>query len=529
MLGRVPTAIARVLANPVWLLAAAAAVPIVAFQHPPIMDAPNHLARIWLETQNPLPGVLGKAYIVDWSRASSNILVDLLGAPLLRLIGLNAFWVVVTALMVLGPSLAAIFIARQLHGRDNPWQALALSTAWGQSTISGFISYTLAIGLALGFCLLNLKLARFLDGRVRCLICSLEVLAIYLTHPFGVALFFAFAFAMLLGPDLRAMRQLTRGRVLAAFGGYAVMILPTIAYIALHRGNSPLELSPIDYRGVVSHLVSLVSPFFAYDESVELALFAVMASCCLVAVWRGRLAFHAGLLVSVLLLGVLAMLIPDGVGNASLLTRRFPLMAALLLCIAARRKDPDAAPRTNWLALACALVILAHNALIFGVWRQREADYAALVDVSKRIPAGSKVLVAVADVPPGSALPPGQYVHSFFIRAHLPALLVPLSASYIPNLFAVPGQQPLAFSASFARLQAQMATIPTDAEIRARTPPFAQDRYLEAWECDFDFVVMMKPDPTRAPLPIPYAQRVARTPFIDLDQIDRPATCGKAH
>ena len=520
-----PTGILNCLRNPVWLLVTAAAAPIVGFRHPPIMDVPNHLARIWLETRQPLPALLGQAYIIDWSRASSNILVDRVGAPLLEMIGLEAFWVLVTALMVLGPALAAIFLARHLNGRHNPWQALALSTAWGQSTVSGFLNYTLAIALALGFCLLNLKLARFLDTKLRCLIGALEVLAIYLTHPFGVALFFAFEFAMLIGPDVGGVRQLTPRRILVAFGAYAVMLLPTLGYIALHRSSSPLELTPIDYRGVVSHLVSLVSPFFAYDERVELALFAGLAGCCLVAVSRGRLTFHTGLLVCALMLGVLAMLIPDGIGHASLLTRRFPLMAALLLCIAARRTDRPGAANTDWFALSCALAILAHSGWIFLVWQQREADYRALVAVAKHIPPGSKVLVGVASVPAERGLPRGQYVHGFFIRTHLPALLVPLSASYIPTLFAIPGQQPLAFSAAFQPLQANLASIPTDADIGARTPPYAQDRYLEAWECHFDVVVIMKPDPTRAPLPIPHARLVVSEPFIDLLRVARPARC----
>ncbi|MFC0205078.1 hypothetical protein [Novosphingobium soli] len=524
------------------LLVLASALPILLYRHPPLMDVPNHLARIWLEAQPGLTGILGQAYAIEWSRASSNILVDLVGMQVTRLFGLDAFWLLVTVLMVLGPPLAAILISRRLNGRDNPWQALALSAAWGQSTISGFMNYSLSLALALFFCLLNLGPARTLGFKARSLLKSVEVLAVYLTHPFGVGLFFAFEFAMLLGPDVDGIRRLTARRIAAALAEYALVVALTLVYIAVNRGNSPLEIDPVDYRGFMSHIVSLVSPFFAYDGAVELPLFAVIALCVAIAALRGAVAFHAGLFVSVVILGVLSLLIPDGIGNASLLTRRLPLMAALLICIAVRPRGTGSFGTGSVgtgpvgtgpvrighrLAMVCGLAILAHAVWILHVWRAREHDYADLQQAARLIPANSKVLSVVRqpDAAPNRWSEPGQWVHGFFIRSHLPTMLVPLSRSYVPSLFAIPGQQPLVFTEAFGPLQAQIANIPTDRDLAARTPPFPPDRYLDAWECDFDYVLMLRPSRRDRHVPVHGTRLVLESDFVDLMKVDRPPRC----
>jgi hypothetical protein len=510
-----------VLKNPLVLLLAAA-LPIAFYRHPPIMDAPNHIARVWLESQGGLTGLQGEAYVVDWSRASSNILVDLVGAPLMRAIGLDAFWVVVTLLMILAAPLAAILISRDLNGRNNPWQAMALCAAWGQSTISGFISFSLSVALALGFSLLKLKLRKHGGFAVRVLIDAVAVLLLYLAHPFGIVLFLAFEFAMLLGPDTAAMKALTKRKVVMAFGGYAMSILPTLAYIALNRGNNPLDLSDMDYRSVVSHVVSLFSPFFAYNPIVEVALFAVIAISVAVAIGKRRVAFHTGLLVSVAILGALSLIIPDRIGTASWLTRRLPLMAALLFCVAIRNRD-ESQEKSEPLALLCSLAIVFHAAWVMFIWREREQDYVDLVEVSRAIPASSMVITGETTGPPSSWDDPGKYVHGAFIRAHLPALLVPLSRAFVPILFAVKGQQPLHLSSRFERLQSQLAAIPDERGVLSTE---SSDQVVETWKCDYDYLLVLKHDAgARYARPLKDTRMISTSNFADLLKIERPATC----
>ena len=95
---------------------AALAVPLLVVDLPPLLDYPNHLARLFLLAGGLRDPVLARMYAVNWA-VIPNLAIDLIGPPLIRVFGLYAAGKCLIALALLLPVLGSVAYSRAVFGR----------------------------------------------------------------------------------------------------------------------------------------------------------------------------------------------------------------------------------------------------------------------------------------------------------------------------------------------------------------------------------------------------------------------------
>lgn len=502
--------------------------PILIWPFAPVMDLPNHMARIWLEAEKPLTGIHAQAYIIDWTNTSSNFLADRIGIWLLAFHSLRVLATGLLWLAIVGPALGVALLSRLLHGRFSIYGCLPMVAIWGQSMASGFVSYSLSLVMALAMVMLDLLILRKSAWWLAGLGKALSLILIYISHPFGLLLYGAIDIAIAYGSKIRPTAAEMTASAIALIRSYAIPVLVLAAYGALNMGSNPVGKNFVMYGDIQSHVVSLVSPFIAYHEPFELVLLLPVLVALAVAWRRNEAGLHGGLVLATVGLWIGALLIPDAIGDGAWLTRRLPLMAVLTLSLSLRPRRVDGALVTGLLVATIA----AHVGWIGWVWSQREGDYRDLATIAQQIPANSKVIVARNAGIPRRWSEPGVYIRSRqYVRRHLPALLVPLSHAYIPTLFSIRGQQPLRIAPAFQPLSVESSSIPTISDLHRHKSEEGNDIYLTAWECDFDFLLILEQDRDgRQEEAFPTVHLVADTPTAHLYRLDRsaPASCAPA-
>lgn len=508
---------------------ALASLPILLVAHPPVMDFPNHLARIGLLAGGLADPLLGAMYRVDWAQASTNVAVDAIGVGLARMLPMPAVSTLLMLAMILGPALAGALLHRRLCGRASAWVAIFAVTAFSTTAVAGFLSFqvSLAAGL-LAAALLHGRLSRPLDWRTLALhiaVCSL----LLLIHPFGLLLYAATAAGIVVGPQrlwpVEAARLTAAASRIALLAVGAALPVALLFLLAPHPpGGSTGTLWPdLGYMLHPARIArTMASPFITYRYSVD-GLFVLLTAAAVVAAmasWGARL--HWGVLLAAAAVGSGGIWAPLAIGDASWLQQRFAILAALMLFAAVEPGEGLPGWRHAILLLVLATAV-ARVAWIGSVWHARAQDAGDVVAVGRALPAGAALIVVQQDTPEALQRITGRYLQGGVFDPelagrHLPALLVGERRVFLPTLFTIPGQHPLSVQPAWASRSVTSSPIPRPA---ALTTPSYYDPYALHWRRDFDYLLLIGADqPAATPLP-PGLIPVARQGYAALYRIPR--------
>jgi len=511
------------------IVLALAALPILLVAHPPVMDFPNHLARIQLLAGGLAEPVLGSMYRADWAQASTNVAVDAVAVGLARLLPFGFVSTLLMLAMILGPALAGAALHRKLVGRASGWVAIFAITAFSTTAVAGFLSFqvSLAAGL-LSATLLHRRLTRAFDWSTIALHVATCALLL-LIHPFGLFLYAATAAGIVLGPKplwpLGRARMIGAGLRIALLAVGAVVPVALLFLLAPHPpGGSTGTLWPA--LGYMLHPLRIVhtmaSPFVTYSYPID-GLFAAVTAVAVVAAMLVKGArLHWGVILAAAAIGSGGIWAPLAIGDASWLQQRFAIMAALMLFAAVEPGDA----RPGWRRAIVALVVvtaLARLLWIGSVWRERGQDAADVLAVGRALPAGAALIVVQQDTPEAEQHVAGRYLQGGVFDPelagrHLPALLVGERRVFLPTLFTIPGQHPLSVQPAWASRSVTSSPIPRPA---ALTTPSHYDPYALRWRRDFDYLLLIGADqPAATPLP-PVLIPVARQGYAALYRIPR--------
>ncbi|HEY2753059.1 hypothetical protein [Phenylobacterium sp.] len=491
------------------LLLAFAAVfaPIVMARVPLLLDYPNHLARFWLLSGGDRVAPISAMYRIDWSRASTNIGIDLVVTALGKFLPYQAVGKLIAIAALAGPPAGAALLNRMVFNRWHWWQLSLPILAWTTTALMGFLSYQIALALALFFACLEPALAkRPMLGVAMRMACGAAIL---LFHPFGLLFYGALLAALAIGPGWRdifvqaRLLQIARGLAVAA----AVVAIPAVLLYTLastppgaHVGDHPFLIwtSPTPY-----HLIlTAASPFASYGLSVDALFLLPLLAICGWAAWVRRLNAHAGLFVVGVLTAILALMTPGVVGDAGYVDRRFPLMAALMLFASLQPQPTRRFAGVVWLAAVLLIVDLGKSSWIASIWSAREGDVRSIERALGATPPGSAIFTVQVMPASVKVAPVGRYLAGIVGNTsestlrHMPALVVPERHAFIPTLFTVPGQQPLRVLAPWSNLAVPSSAVP-DAHVLDGHPTKSDlkaDPYLADWRRSFDYVLVIGAD-----------------------------------
>src|SRR5258708_14116308 len=122
--------------------------PLFATAVPPLVDYPDHLARMWILLHAKDIPALASNYIVDW-RLSPNVAMDLVVPSLARLMPLEDAGRLFVALTMASLVLGTMTLHRALYGRIGLWPLASLLFVYNSVLYWGFVNFLFTLGLAL--------------------------------------------------------------------------------------------------------------------------------------------------------------------------------------------------------------------------------------------------------------------------------------------------------------------------------------------------------------------------------------------
>jgi hypothetical protein len=484
--------------------------PILVADVPPLVDYPNHLARLWLEGGGADAPPLSSMYRIVWDGVT-NIGIDLVASVLVPLCGYDAVGRLFVAAAALLPAIGGLALWRVLHGRFHWWQLSFALLAWNMGLVMGFLNFEIGLGIALLAAAADPALSRsglaiFAPARI-----ALTGLLL-LTHVFALLFYVALLVGLAVGAAFRSLLQprslMRAARSLLMIGATVALPAALILFFAPRLpgaqtgANLPSVLSDFQlgfdqFRALpVLKIQSAFVGIRAYADWLDALTLAAIELPILFSLISGRLAGHAGMVAATAGLLVCYFVFPPWLAGTAWIDRRFALMASLAFAVALR---PELAPRlARILAIFLLAVSLVRTGVVGSVWRARQADVAALSRVLDLVPPGAAIL-PLEHSARTSEVPIGRYtVLGEATFRHLPSLAAPWRRAFVPTLFAERGKQPIEVLAPWSEIAERNGG--SLASVNALTQPEVYDRdlkgasYLKAWRERFDFALVLNAD-----------------------------------
>ena len=498
--------------------------PVLLFPIPPLLDYPNHLARLWLIEGGAELTPVSHFYAENWHGIATNIGIDVTAKIFKNVIPAFVLGRILLAVALLLPPVGAVALNVAIFGGWDPWHLLFLFFAFTLTLLAGFLNYQIGLGAAL-LCAsvdgkLKLQTKPILYGARFGLGCLL-----ILIHPFALVFYGALLVGIEFGPHL-PKKNLTSwlrrflGTVPAAAGCLGPVLLLLLWTHGLPGGansggvlfNSPLEA-----------LVTLDTPFFSYDVRVD-ALFALSIIVIVFYAARKRpIKIHAGLLAVAGILTVAALFVPSVTPESAWLDVRLPIMAVLAALAASRLSFGSTHRNVFALTVITLSLVISRTVWIAWNWGESVPMLESMRVVLANVPAGSAVL-PMEHTPSSNDLispPRGKFLRGVFeTYLHYPALIVPWQHAFVPTLFAVAGAHPIRILPPWNQIaEPRGGGLPS---VNAFRNSKLQPSYMQHWQSRFDYVLVLNADqPDRYGRFVPPAELslIANAGFAELYRI----------
>jgi hypothetical protein len=484
-----------------WLLAmlyaaltAIALYPIFSVTVPPLVDYPNHLARMYILSHWESVPALQENYVTNWKlvpNMAMEIVVPLL-AKVMSIYTAGKLFIAAALLMLLGGTMAVRWV---LHGRVGPWPVLAYLLLYNHVLFWGFLNYLFAAGLALlGFAAWIALRER---GRwQRATLFTLFSLALYVCHVFGLLIYGV----LLLGYETwraRAAVGTTDGAWRDWFVAAVQFLAPGVLLLSWIAGTAEAGQALTDFGTFEDRAVIFFAPVHFNMTAADIAILMFLGMAW-IAARSGRMADIApSMIIPLIMLSIVALAMPvylSGVWGTHI---RLPVLIGCLLIAATRFRDAHSR-RIPVLVIAAAVLFVARTALVSDQWRDLDAKFLEFRAAADAIPPGAKLLTTLdaADLPPNG---PPLYAMQFW---HMNALAVIERGAFVPTLFT--GHTPIDAASVLKPINTPVGTpvshalLALGADAAASPVPlgYRLDRYVRTywigWPEQFDYLLSIR-------------------------------------
>jgi hypothetical protein len=485
------------------LLAAASFLPVLLTPIPAMVDYPNHLARMYILSQNGTPDA-NPYYEVAWA-LYPNLAMDLLIPQMARLISVeNAarLFLLLSQLLIVG---GALVLERVVKGRVRLAGFAALMFLYCLPFTWGFVNFEFGLGVALWGIAAYLAVAeRALP--VRFVVNAVFVMALFAAHFFALGVYGAtLGFYELWRAYDRKVSYRDAALRLAMLAIPAVALFGVMQLTAGSIGSEGttwiFEFKPIWLFRIMNGYNLMVS------AATALALMALLYF----AARRGVLKLEPAGIWLATGFALLYLAIPSRLLGTSFADLRVIPAAALILPAFCSLSLPSR--RWTMAALAAVSAItLANLTVVYAVWLPYRADYASIIASFHKIERGSKVLVGDS----GEGEDPPFNDLTRYPMFYAPTLAAHYANAFVPNLFTAVGKQPVQ-----ARTAEQRLAIPEGGPVPVRVlaaiaagrtspdiPPF-----IRTWHRDYDYLYVLGPHVAN-PLPDLLEELDSSTRFV---------------
>jgi hypothetical protein len=409
--------------------------PLTLVDVPPLLDYPNHLARVFVLAFVHTDPVLARFYVPRWA-IIPNLGLDLTVPPLLWIFPVHLVGRAVIAVMLLLPVFGAVSYHYALNRRLSYWPLASVLVAYNGASLRGFLNFIISVGLAL---LLGAAWVLWRDRR--------PSLAIPIAAAGAVALFFCHLtgllfFAILIGGNELASLLTTPFKPATTLRRAAIVVAVFVAPLTLYAVS---DLQGMDgdsaFRAIASKAGAALTPVINYAWPLDLltaALCLVVPLLCLVARWC-EIQFQAAAAIVVMLLLFLGL--PVAFKGTNDLDMRFIIMAAFTIFAAL---TPTAPPhRAVWvIGTGFLLLFGARMIVLMTAWHVWAGELTMFRSAIASIRPGDAVMT-IRSPPSMTVLPTRILSDGTATDPHLPALLLIDHRAWWPYLFDNVSQQPV--------------------------------------------------------------------------------------
>ncbi|PDT90005.1 hypothetical protein CO669_11045 [Bradyrhizobium sp. Y36] len=472
------------------VLAAVSLLPVLLTPIPAMVDYPNHLARMYILSQNGTPDA-NPHYEVAWA-FYPNLGMDLLVPQMARLTGVEIatrLFLLLSQLLIVG---GALLLEWARKGRVHLAGFAALAFLYCLPFSWGFVNFEFGLGLALFGIAVYLMLA---DGPwpLRFVANLLFVAALYVAHFFSLGIYGATLGLF----ELSRIRDRPMSYPVAA-ARLGALALPALALFAIMH----VTAGSIGSEGTSWFLgfkpVWPLRIMNGYNLTIAAATGLALMIALLLAARRGVLRLEPAGIWLAIGFALLYLVIPSKLFGTSFVDLRVIPAAALILPAFCALSLPSRAWRMAALA-GISGIILLNIAVVLSVWLPYRADYAAIIASFQKIDRGSRVLVgSVGD----NGDPPFADLTSYPMY-YAPTLAVHYANAFVPNLFTETGKQPVRPREALRNIAIPYGgPVPSDllAAIAMGQPPADVPPFVRTWYRDFDYLYVLG-SPAANPLP----------------------------
>lgn len=452
--------------------------PLLLTDVPPLLDYPNHLARMVILAANGADPILARFYTPRWG-IIPDLAIDAVTPMLLWVLPVHVAGRIMLGLVVLLPVLGTVAYSRAVLGRLTWWPLGCVLVAYNAALLQGFLNFTVGIGAAL------LLAAAWLRWRE-----ADPLRTLLLAIPGAVVLFFCHLMGLLFFALLIGAHELTHVPALLRRPGalfmrlvFAVPVFAVPVALYAYSHLSGMDGEP-EYLSVTGKAAQLLIPFVNYSLPLDIATAVLVAGGLVVGVATRRLWMPARSAIALLLLTLLYLAAPFEFKGTYYLDSRFVVMLGFLLF---GGMLPVALPRGGTWPIAAGMVVLftVRMMVLGSAWLSHNHDLAQLRAVTAGVAPGSSVFVTT--VTPEEApdyWDRGQAArrlsNGFRTDPHLPALLLIERRAWWPFLFDNPSQQPMETNQPYEDLADRVGSMPphNDLEIPGRVDLCGFDNVL---------------------------------------------------
>lgn len=475
-----------------------ALIPLVLVQIPPLVDYPNHLARVHILADNGQHPFLRQYYEIHWDLLP-NLAIDILLPPLLTVVSIETAGKLFLGFILTFLIVGTMALHRALHQRWSPWPLLAFFFLYNSVFLWGFLNYLFGLGLALLTCALWITLR---DRSARLLIPLFSVLAVglFFAHLFAFGVFALVVLSYEGGAWLSERK--TGGRDSDTSLAKA---LPTIVLPLLLLTLSPtFRTNPADYpfwlRGLPPppavtflplnvKLEAFKGTLRTEHQTLDRVTAGLLVGLVGVGLWRRQWSLQPTMYLPLAVTLGAALAMPASIGTTAVVDIRMPVVVVLLAI--ASSDWPNR--RRRWfipVALAFSLLFVMRTAVMTEGWLDTDRHYRQFIPALDRLPEGTRLLSAIKLASYDANSPRDSRIPETRPMVNLSCWGIIRRSAFVSNLFTAPGQQPV-------QLTPAMRPSPTVEEFLAQGVPIPWDRY----RTQYDYVVVRRTQTLRPPVP----------------------------
>ncbi len=510
------------------LISLAALVPLAVVEIPPLVDYPNHLARLHVIGNIATDPVLAVNYRVVWG-AMPNLALEAVTSPFLGIMpveSLGRLFIAATFVLLVAGTL---WLHRLLHGRIGLWPAAAWLFLYNHLLVMGFLGYLFTLGAAL------VLFAAWIASEnrpvwLRLTLFPVALIAVFFGHLFPLALYGICVAAWELQKGLPLLRvhwrRAARRWAIGAwqFVPVGILVLATMP----DSGERAFYYGPF-----LAKIRALWSPVLTWYKPIDAALILFVVIVLVAGLATRRLTLAPALRLPVSVVAVLAAAMPFWIegawGSIWYADLRLPLALALLLVAGLR--PYKVSPRIA-LAVGCAAAVIyvARIADVTADWRAVDRNYAefrAALDVIDR---GGSLL----PVQKRNAAQDGGMQTFDTAYWNMAMLAVIDRGAFVPTLFSDPTKQPVRAAPARAAIDTpygwpvEYALLTGDMAIEDTADPqagVAVRRFWVGWPDHFDYVLVTHFGAKGNPVPS-RLESVHEGSFFDIYRVTAPPRGG---